>query len=514
VATGAVLAASTAAQFATRDAGNSAAAQGSALAGAASALALTHVTVIDATGARPARDMTVLIQNGLIEVLGRTSEVRLAPSVQTVDLTGKFVIPGLIESHVHSAGPAEVLAPLYALTGITTVREMRGELFHHQWRDQIRSGRLLGPRWIIGSPIIDGIPSLHTHDTGSLIEVNDESGARGAVRQAKRDGADFVKVYSRLEPNAYLAIVDESRRQGIPVAGHCPDEMQISRISELGQVSIEHLHALLLATSSREDEIRRGLAAITIDGTQDSFHRYASWFQQVHPLEHEAVRSYHPDKANALFDLLAANRTRVVPTLAVHHTLELPDENPAHADEWKYLPTWMVDWWPDVTGVVVDGRTPEQARQIREIYAHRERLVRQMQQSGVSLLAGTDTGLPYLVPGFALHKELSLLVEAGLTPLQALQSATREPARLFGLADKIGTVEAGKAADLVVLNADPLHDIRNTKNIHALVVNGRLIDQPERQRLLTGVEQAAASSEPPAAATTVAAGCGCGVHPG
>jgi imidazolonepropionase-like amidohydrolase len=466
------------------------------------------VTVIDGTGAAPADDMTVVVVDGRIESVGKSAAVRLRPGTRITNLAGKFVIPGLIESHVHTAGPEEVLAPLYALTGVTTVREMRGETFHHEWRDKIQRGRLLGPRWVIGSPIIDGVPSLHTHDTGSLDEVATARQAREAVRSAKRSGADFIKVYSRLTPDAYLAITDEARRQGLPFAGHCPDRMTIARVSNLGHASIEHLHALLLATSNRESEIRRRLAKITIDGSQDSFHRYASWFRQVHPLEHEAVRSYQPGRADGLFRLLAARRTRVVPTLAVHRTLELPDDTPSRPEETKYLPTWMTEWWPDVTAVVVGGRTPEQARQIREIYAHRQRLVRRLTELGVPVLAGTDTGNPYLVPGYALHQELELLVESGLTPLQALRSATHEPAKLLGYDGSIGTVAVGKLADLVVLDKDPLRDIRNTRQIHAVVVRGRLIDHDERVRLLAAVEKAATDSRPPAQPAT-AAGCGC-----
>ena len=470
--------------------------------------ALVNVTVIDGSGAGPSHDMTVVVVDGRIDSVEKTAAARPRPGLQTIDLTGKFVIPGLIESHVHTGGPEQVLAPLYALTGITTVREMRGEAFHHAWRDKIQQGRLLGPRWVIGSPIVDGVPSLHTHDTGSLDEVSTPQQAREAVRAAKRAGADFIKVYSRLTPEAYLAIADESRRQGIPYAGHCPDLMTIARASHLGQVSIEHLHALLLSTSHRESEIRRGLAGITIDGSQDSFHRYASWFRQVHPLEYKAVRSYQPARATTLFRLLAARSTAVVPTLAVHRTLELPDQVQSRPDETKYLPAWMTEWWADVTEVVVGGRTPEQARQIREIYAHRQRLVHLMVELGVPVLAGTDTGNPYLVPGYALHQELELLVEAGLTPLQALRSATYEPAKLLRREDSLGTVTPGKAADLVVLDNDPLRDIRNTRQIHALVIDGRLIDHEERIRLLAAVEQAAADSVPPAQPAAVI-GCGC-----
>lgn len=395
-----------------------------------------------------------------------------------------------------------MLAPLYVLNGITTVREMRGETFHHEWRDRIRRGELLGPRWIIGSPIMDGVPSLHTHDTGSLDEVSTPAAGRAAVRSAKASGADFVKVYSRLSAATYSAIADESRRVGLPYVGHCPDDVTIAAASVAGQRSIEHLHALLLATSSREAEIRRGLARVTLDGRQDSFHRYASWFRQVHPLEYAAVRSYQPARADALFRLLAARRTAVVPTLVVHRTLELPDDTHDLPAELKYLPESMTSWWSDVVRVILEGRTAEQAREIREIYAHRLALVGRMFELGVPVVAGTDTGNPHLVPGFALHHELERLVEAGLSPQDALRAATSSGAALLGLADA-GSVAAGKRADLVVLDADPLRDIRNTRKIHGVVVAGRYIDTAERARLLGAVERAAAT----APATAPVQGC-------
>ncbi|MFC4910029.1 amidohydrolase family protein [Actinomadura gamaensis] len=481
---------------------------GSSRAGEGAAFALTHATLIDATGAPPMRDMTVLVRGQVIAAIGRTGEVAVPSGAKVLDLAGRFVIPGLIESHVHSIGPETVVPPLYALTGVTSVREMRGETFHHQWRDEIASGRLLGPRWIIGSPIVDGRPSLHTSVTGSLIEVGTAAEAREAVRRAKREGADFVKVYSRLTREAYFALADEARVQGIPFAGHCPDPVTIAEAVRAGQRTLEHMDAVLLATSSREREIRRGLAAITTDASQDTFHRYRDWYQRIHALEHLAVRSFDPERTRALFRDLARHGRAVVPTLRIHQSLELPETN-RKTDEWKYLSSDMTSWWSDVAEVMTGGRSAEEAAEIREIFEHRKALVGRMKRAGVRLLAGTDTGDPYIVPGFALHEELELLVQAGLTPMQALQAATSEPARAFGMAEKLGTVERGKLADLVVLDRDPLADIRHTRTIHALVVNGRLITSDERTRLLAEVEKAARSERGPVAP----AGCGCAKHP-
>ncbi|MET9494446.1 amidohydrolase family protein [Streptomyces sp. NPDC006552] len=475
-------------------------------------LALTHVTVIDGSGAPAAPDMTVVIEDGRITGLAPSTRTRLRPGTRTVDLTGKYLMPGLIEAHTHSDGPEAVVPALYVLAGVTSVREMRGQPVHHEWRRKIRGGALLGPRWVIGSPIVDGLPSLWAADVGPTIEVGDAAEARRAVRRVKREGADFVKVYSRLSREAYFAIADEARRQGLPHLGHCPDTVPIAEASAAGHRSIEHLHALLLSISRHEKEIRRRLAAVRIDPRDpSSLSRYHSWFQQVHPLEWQAVRGYDRGRADALFRSLAAAGTTVVPTLSVHRTLELPDEVPSRAEEWKYLPAWQVESWPDQLAALTGGRTPEQRRRIRRIFAHRLRLVGELHGTGVRLAAGTDTGTGYLVPGFALHDELALLVAAGLTPADALRAATRDAARTLGL-PAVGTVAPGHAADLLVLDADPLRDIRNTRRIHGVVVDGRWIPPQERRHLLAEVEQAAARTPEPEAGAALT-GCGCGGHP-
>ncbi|MEV6395708.1 amidohydrolase family protein [Streptomyces sp. NPDC051907] len=453
-------------------------------------LALTHATVVEGNRATP--DQTLLVQDGRIVRSGPSAHIVIPRAARTVDLRGKYVIPGLIESHAHTTGPDEVAAPVFPLAGVTAVREMWGAPAHHERRQKVAAGKLLGPHWTIASPIVDGPPTLFTQDTGNqVIEARDEASARRAVREAKRSGADFVKVYSRLTRPAYLALADEARRQGIRFAGHCPDSMTVAECSDAGQQTIEHLHALLLATSSKEEEIRRRLAEVRIDPNEpSSLARYNAWFRQVHELEYEAVRSYDPVRARALFERLAANGTRVVPTLSVHHALERPEEIPARQDEARYVPSGTADSWPATWEALTGGRTPREATRIRQIYAHRLRLVAEMHRAGVEVLAGTDTGTGYLVPGFSLHDEMALLAEAGLPAHRVLESATTAPARMLGLDDR--------RADLVVLDANPLDDIRNTRCIDSVVVAGRHISRAERGRLLAQVEQAAAASRPPA----------------
>ncbi|WP_058045666.1 amidohydrolase family protein [Streptomyces roseifaciens] len=403
-------------------------------------LALTHATLIAAPGAQPPRPgMTVLVRDGRIEAVGRTAEVPEPPDARVVDLRGKYVIPGLIAVHVSGSGAAadgpsgEAAARLSALksarNGVTTVA---------------------GP----GSPPVDGSPALWP---GS-VEARDEAAARRAVRRAAAGGAAFVGVHPRLSRAAYLALAEEARIRHIPYGGHCPDAVPLAEASDAGQRIVEHLYALLLATSTRDEEIRHGLARIdtsridtarTGTGTAGSRTagnsgridghpgRYRDWLRQIRRLEWTAVRSYYPDRADRLFDRLAANATWVAPSLAAHRSLEDRETD-----------------------------TPY----LRGIRAHRLHLVAELHRRGVPVLAGS-------AHADGLHEEIEQLAGAGLGAAEALRAATAGPARALGLADGIGTVEPGRAADLVVLDADPLRDITAVRRIASVVVRGRLITE-------------------------------------
>jgi hypothetical protein len=226
-------------------------------------VALTHATVIDATGKPPLPDMTVVISGERIVAVGRSGDVAIPSGAKVLDLTGRYVIPGLCDMHVHSIPSERITPPLYVANGVTTVREMNGYALVHQWRDRIESGSMLGPRWVIGSRIIDGKPTIG--DPASFTLVGNVTEARQAVREAKQEGDDFVKVYFRLSDDTYRAIAEEARLLKIPFAGHCPDAVPVTEASARGQRSIEHLYSTWYATSTREAEIYRRIADLTID---------------------------------------------------------------------------------------------------------------------------------------------------------------------------------------------------------------------------------------------------------
>ncbi|MER7753743.1 amidohydrolase family protein [Kitasatospora sp. NPDC097643] len=451
------------------------------------ALALTGVTVVDATGRPPRRDMTVLIRGQRIAALGARAEVALPPGAEIIDLPGRYLIPGLVDAHVHSIPSERISPPLYLANGVTTVREMSGTPLLHQWRDRVERGELLGPRSVIASRIIDGAPTIG--DPAQFVEVATETQARQAVRQAKADGADFVKVYSRLPDDLHRVIADEARRQGIRFAGHCPDAVALSTASARGQCSVEHLYSTWYDTSTREQELRARVAELKI-GRGD----FVSWLHEIHRLEWDAATSYSPRKAATVFATLARNRTRIVPTLVTYRMLDRPDDVALSDDRLKYVPVAVAEGWRwALENLIKGGRTPEESAQRRALLDLRLAFVGELERARVPVLAGTDAGdLPYVIPGFGLHDELAALVDAGFSPLRALQAATLEPARFLGLAHSIGTVEPGKTADLVVLDADPLADIRNTTRIHTVLVRGHRIGPEQRARMLADVATAAA----------------------
>jgi imidazolonepropionase-like amidohydrolase len=411
-----------------------------------SLLALTHVTIINVESGHLQRDTTILIKGERITAIG---QIRIPPGAEVMDGAGTFVIPGLWDMHTHLPDDRlgrDAYLPLFVVNGVTGIRVMEGAPEHHRWREEIERGRLSGPRMIIGSRIIDGPKSF----LPDAVIVHTPAEARKAVQQAKGEGADFVKVYDNLSPEAYDAIVSEAARQRLPVEGHLPASISAERASNAGQKSIEHLTGIQAAASDDQ-------------------------------------------KARALFALFRKNHTWQCPTLIMRHNYGVLDD-PHLADDprLKYVRRSTAERWQRMTRESTSA-PPTEWQMRRETFRAEEQLVGAMRRAGVGILAGTDNGNPYCFPGFSLHDELALLVEAGLTPLQALQSATVDSARFLGMRNLLGTVENGKEANLVVLDANPLEDIRNTKKIHAVVVRGHLLDRKALGRSLAQIEVVAAT---------------------
>jgi imidazolonepropionase-like amidohydrolase len=405
-------------------------------------LVFVHATVIDATGAPAQSDATVVIMGNRITAIGKSAAVPTPANARTVDATGKFLIPGLWDMHVHWY--AKDYLPLFIANGVTGARIMWGMPEHHEWRKEIAHGSLLGPRLLIASAIIDGPnPTWPGSDTAS----NAVEG-RAAVIKAKQEGADFVKVYSGLPRDAYFAIVDEAKKQGLPVEGHVPYSVSPEEASAAGQKSIEHLNKILPACT----------------------------IQDV----------YNPVKAEALFAEFKANHTWQCPTLTVLH-LNAADPSIVTDARVKYMPSLIRSYWTSANNRFTN-QPPATVVSGKKTFQMNLGIVGAMQRAGVGILAGTDTGNPYCFPGFSLHDELAWLVQAGLTPMEAIQAATRNAARFMDRQNELGTIEQGKLADLVLLDANPLDDIANTRKIAAVVYGGRLFPKSSLDQMLAKME--------------------------
>jgi hypothetical protein len=352
---------------------------------------------------------------------------------EIVDGHNRYVIPGLWDMHVH-LWHKDHQFPMFLAWGVTGLRDMGSDLAQiNRWRKQIKAHELLGPHIETCGPSVDGLPSDDAKLPVLLIRSPNE--ARTTYDRLEEDlRVDFINVQRRLPRDAYFALIERSRLWGLPVAGAVPDSVSLEEAVAARQNSIEHLSGVARALDSSD-----------------------------------------PAAANALFDRMSKFESYQVPTL-----IKLRRMTYAHADEvvrdplLKSIPAAIRKTWQDPR--LEEAKLSLDALDQLDLeYQRSVRIVGQMQRARVPIMAGTETGESYTFPGYDLHRELQLLVKAGLTPLQALRSATITPAEYLEAADTLGTVAEGKVADLVLLEADPLKDIRNTEKIAAVILGGRYL---------------------------------------
>ena len=474
-----------------------------------STIAISDVTVIDATGTPSLPHMTVIIEGERIAAIRPTDEAQLPEGARAVEGAGHFLIPGLWDAHAHTLvfpwQPDHQL-PLFIANGVTGIRDMGGAFpvsasddmgggFPISAVDAIRvaiaSGERVGPR-IVAGVMVDGPTPVWP----VALAISTAEEVRQAVASIAEAGADFVKPYTLLPREAYLAITKAANERDLPFAGHVPIAVTAGEASDAGQRSIEHYtDSMLPYCSTAEEEFLVELRAAA--ARPDAVQAYAAVFFGMLPRFLETI---DPGKVEALAARFVANQTWFTPTLILGQNAALAGDPAQTADpRLRYMPAEVVASWNPQRASRTTVRSAEEQAITRQLMETGAAMVKTMQRAGVALMAGTDVGLPYLFPGFSLHDELALLVEAGLTPLEALQAATRNTAQAVGLGDELGTVEVGKLADLVLLEADPLISITNTTRIAAVVANGRLLEKPELQRLLAAAAQADAT---PAASPT------------
>lgn len=454
-------------------------------------LVFTHVAVIDVSGAKVVPDQTLIIGVDRITALGNSDEVVMPEGAQVVDATGKFLIPGLWDMHVHTLTKerVELFFTTFIASGVLGVRDMASppdELEHiKQWQTDTAQGTLLGPRIIAAGPLVDGPKPMFPELS---IAVANEAEGRQVVHTLVERGANFVKVYSLLPRDTYFAIADEAKRRGIPFAGHVPESVNAGEASDAGQRSIEHLSGITLACSTSEVELRK----VLIDARAKS--DPSLLYRALRLVQTRGRETYSNKKAEALFARFVENDTWQVPTLTVARAIaSAGDSNIISDPRFKYLRATRKKTLSTKDASCFRDLTSEYSALEKRGTQKAFELVAAMRRAGVKFMAGTDAPNPWVFPGVSLHEELALLVVAGLTPMEALQAATLNPAKYLGLLESLGTVEKGKIADLVMLEANPLDDISNTRRISAVVVRGKMIGKADLQNMVRKAEAAADS---------------------
>lgn len=447
----------------------------------AAVLAIQDVAIIDVIEGKTLPRRTVVVKEGRISAI---TTGKPPQGAQVVNGSGKFLIPGLWDMHIHLRGGAEsmrandAMLNLYLAHGVTGVREMGGDLTDtvFQWRDAIDDGKKLGPKIFTSGPKLDGAKPAWP---GSLPVTSPEQAA-AAVAQLAAKNADLVKLYfDTLDEATLKAITAAAHKQKLKVAGHLPRNLTVRDSIEAGIDEVQHAYYYLLAGASvAEGSVSREFGQRAASGNPMTTEEWAR----------RLLDDYSQAQAQAMVAMLAKNEVYVTPTLDAGNISIGVGTQPYGRDlRARFIPKGIYESWDPNKG---RRRPPSDSfRKIRgEMNQRAVGLIRLLRDGGVALLAGSDSGHSNnnIYPGWSLHEEMSLLRDAGLSNAEALRTATINAAEFFKATKRHGSIDKGKAADLVLLDADPLVDIRNTQRISGVVRAGRWLDRQSLDQLMIG----------------------------
>ena len=442
----------------------------------APSLRIINATVVDVATGELRPGSTILIQGNRITNVRKGT---VAAGGRVVDAAGGYVIPGLWDMHTHAffgdrtPESRDLILPLFIANGVTGIRDMGSALEPIvRARADVAAHRLLGPRLIVSGPMLDG---PHVSFPASVAIATPADGRR-VVDSLKHRGVDFIKIQSGVPRDAYFAIADEAKKIGIRIDGHVPDAIRASEAIAAGQRTFEHLIGIFEASSPDEDAY--------IADTYDGGTKRPGVF----------LKTYDPARETRIIQQIAAASIWQCPTLFWERGQWLVDVVDVKNDpDLAYAANSWIAKWPASRASILKGLASDPLPVRERFVAHELDIIRRLRAANVPFLAGTDTpaGIDVL-PGLSLHLELERFVAAGFTPLEALQTATLNPARFFEKVGEYGSVETGRVADLVILTANPLIDIRNTRTIAGVIADGRYLSSADLDRLRATLERVAA----------------------
>ena len=438
-------------------------------------VAITGVNVIDVVNGKAVAGQTVWIGNGRIAAMGPAETLNVPVNAKLVDGKGYYLMPGLWDMHVHfRSNPVDrdkplaeenaAMLDLFVTNGIVGIREMGGDLSDHVllWRDQIRAGKRVGPRILAPGRKLDAATPAWP---GSIAATSPDE-ARQAVQQMKQVGADFIKVYfNDVDPAAFKAVMDEAHRNGLKVTGHLPPTLSLQTAFELGLDGMEHTTLQTPLQAVHDQFAAEAKARIKMDLRMDGAE-----------ITRRRMFMHDEKEAARLFPLMAARSFWLTPTLVVQARVryEVAERDFDGDPRKRYFFPAVWASWDTKAGM---RRTPAAANLeiLKRSVKQSTDLMLAAHKAGVPILAGTDCGVSnnYVLPGWSMHEELEALVKAGLTPAEALRTATVNPARWRGEAATEGSIEKGKRADLVLLRSNPLNHIGSTREIEAVFLGGQ-----------------------------------------
>ena len=406
---------------------------------------ITHVNIVDVNTGKILKNKTVAIDSNRITGI-YDKEIVGSGSTIVIDGKGKYLIPGLWDMHAHYKWSHVDLDPLLIANGITGIREMWGDMpaFVDIPKRSQHEG-LLSPDVYLSADLIDGNPP--SFPAGCLVVTTPDEAADAVKKQIDKD-VDFIKVYSSLSEECFMAIAMEARKRNIPFAGHIPNRVSIYKAIEEGMASSEHLYGFLNACSS-------------VDTSNETL-----------------VSTFSEKKFDSICSVLAKSSMWLCPTITVNRAMSYLNDTIFTNDPRKsYLPGYVLEIWNLKMNPYTKSQIDNFSNSARGRYLFELSLIGKMNEKGVKFLAGTDCPNPYVFPGFSLHDELSLMVKGGMPVLDALRSATINPAIFMNKKADFGTVEIGKIASLILLNKNPLENIENTKTIETVIVRGKVYNR-------------------------------------